>query len=563
MPVKPTSVMESLTWREGSHPVQYVDDGTDSGCDLETSVFLEEHAIRRTIIYSGRNTKHSVSDDQSYSTELSTDHSSPGVLKIFGGTIVPGVEYKSVLASCRSTAPELVKQALDRYGLSPTLQEEYVLCDVVGRTNAGSIRRAETNGNIKRAPRWQRMCSRILSEKDRPLLLQRFWRPSDGFCRRYELRRKAEVIDSMGEDDTYGLNENARKISISKLRPGAIPFFVPWTHSVERFRDDYDLEESSSSLSNSWTCNKNDQNNLMRSLSFDVTGHVSTKKDFNLPCKSGSEHVLAPISRPFLLTLRGYDVNKDSLFYIIEGKTTLVCCHEGDIVNTPCVTLYAPDIYHQHCQFHLKRSTYSSSGPLHHNYCLEVDCTLTSNIRVNGAAVVGRVTLQAGDILSIGNFYVFLFKDFTAGNDIPADLPWISSSDDVFDGSMKRHKKSCSKRHQNIVHVPPLMLGSTTDDNISVTTMESQGTEVQREKFRFAYSREKEDELVLAIAAVVRHDQTTFVLAPVYLYSMCIQFSCVRFDPYQVRNLLLRILSAVKEGVAVSIYTPFLLWTFG
>ncbi|OWF53328.1 ras-associating and dilute domain-containing protein-like [Mizuhopecten yessoensis] len=537
--------MESLTWQGGPVPVQYMDDGTDSGCDLETSVFLEEHAIRRTIIYSGRNSKHSSSDDHSLPTELSTDHSSPGVLKIFGGTIVPGVEYKSVLASCRSTAPELVKQALERYGLSATLHDEYVLCDVVGRANAGSTRRLDVNNKVKQEPRWKRMCSRILSDKDRPLFLQKFWRPSDGFCRRYELRRKMEVIDSMGDDDTYGLNENARKISFSKLRPGAIPFFVPWTQSLDRLRDEYDLEGSSSS--NSWTCNNNNQNNLMRSISFDVKGQ---RTDVSLPSKTGSDHVLAPISRPFLLTLRGYDVNKDSLFYILEGKTMLVCCPDGAVMNKPCMTLSAPDINPQHCHIHLKRSSYSHlSGALHHNYCLEVECNLTSNIRVNGSAVVGRETLQAGDIISIGNYYVFLFKDFTAGNDIPSDLPWISSSsDDIFSDSMRR-KQNNAKRHQNVVHVPPLMLGST-DDNISITTMESQGTEVQREKFRFAYSREKEDELVNAIGAVIRLDQTNFVLAPAYLYSMCIQFSCVRFDPYQIRNLLLRILAAVTESAA-------------
>ncbi|XP_069124217.1 ras-associating and dilute domain-containing protein-like [Argopecten irradians] len=537
--------MKSLTWQGGrTVPVQYMDDGTDSGCDLETSVFLEEHAIRRTIIYSGRNSKHSSSDDHAATTELSTDHSSPGVLKIFGGTIVPGVEYKSVLASCRSTAPELVKQALERYGLSTSLHDEYVLCDVVGQANSGSIRGLDNK--TKQSPRWKRMCTRILSDKDRPLFLQKFWRPTDGFCRRYELRRKMEVIDAMGEDDTYGLNENARKISFSKLRPGAIPFFVPWTQSLDRLRDEYDIEGSSST--NSWTCNNNNQKNLMRSVSFDVKGQRS---DISFPNKVGSDHILAPISRPFLLTLRGYDVNKDSVYYILEGKTTLVCCPDGEVVNKPCVTLAAPDINPQHCHIHLKRSSYSHSpGPLHHNYCLEIECNLASNIRVNGSPIVGRETMQAGDILSIGNYYVFLFKDFTAGNDIPSELPWISpSSDDVFSESMRR-KQNSNKRHQNIVHVPPLMLGSATDDNISITTMESQGTEVQREKFRFAYSRDKEDELVNAIGAVIRLDQTNFVLAPAYLYSMCIQFSCVRFDPYQIRNLLLRILAAVRESAA-------------
>ncbi|NXC40600.1 RAIN protein, partial [Penelope pileata] len=43
----------------------------------------------------------------------------PGVLKIFGGDISRGANYKSVLATPRSTARQLVREALERYGLSP------------------------------------------------------------------------------------------------------------------------------------------------------------------------------------------------------------------------------------------------------------------------------------------------------------------------------------------------------------------------------------------------------------------------------------------------------------
>ncbi|NXD74749.1 RAIN protein, partial [Eolophus roseicapillus] len=43
----------------------------------------------------------------------------PGILKIFGGNISRGANYKSVLATARSTARELVWEALERYGLAP------------------------------------------------------------------------------------------------------------------------------------------------------------------------------------------------------------------------------------------------------------------------------------------------------------------------------------------------------------------------------------------------------------------------------------------------------------
>lgn len=47
-------------------------------------------------------------------TELSTDDTVPGVLRIFGDSISAGTHYKSVLAVPTSTALELVKEALDR-----------------------------------------------------------------------------------------------------------------------------------------------------------------------------------------------------------------------------------------------------------------------------------------------------------------------------------------------------------------------------------------------------------------------------------------------------------------
>ncbi|NXF00128.1 RAIN protein, partial [Menura novaehollandiae] len=43
----------------------------------------------------------------------------PCILKIFGGAISRGANYKSVLATPRSTARQLVREALERYGLNP------------------------------------------------------------------------------------------------------------------------------------------------------------------------------------------------------------------------------------------------------------------------------------------------------------------------------------------------------------------------------------------------------------------------------------------------------------
>lgn len=46
--------------------------------------------------------------------ELSSQRSTPGILKIFGSDICQGTHYKSVLATTQSNAKQLVKEALDR-----------------------------------------------------------------------------------------------------------------------------------------------------------------------------------------------------------------------------------------------------------------------------------------------------------------------------------------------------------------------------------------------------------------------------------------------------------------
>lgn len=47
-------------------------------------------------------------------SELSSQLSVPGILKIFGSDICQGTNYKSVLATTQSSAKELVKEALER-----------------------------------------------------------------------------------------------------------------------------------------------------------------------------------------------------------------------------------------------------------------------------------------------------------------------------------------------------------------------------------------------------------------------------------------------------------------
>lgn len=119
--------------------------------------------------------------------ELSTQLSAPGILKIFGGNICAGTNYKSVLVTGSSGARELVKEALERYGLSQLLAGQYALCDVIGRFQ-GPEKQWHTEG------------LRVLADHEKPLLIQDLWKPREGFSRRLELRRRAEVEEMAAKD---------------------------------------------------------------------------------------------------------------------------------------------------------------------------------------------------------------------------------------------------------------------------------------------------------------------------------------------------------------------------
>lgn len=129
----------------------------------------------------------------------------PGVLKIFGAGLASGANYKSVLATARSTARELVAEALERYGLAGGAGDDggggvdaFALCDALGRPAAGGAGPGE----------WRAEHLRVLGDAERPLLVQELWRARPGWARRFELRGREEARrleqEAFGSSDSEG-----------------------------------------------------------------------------------------------------------------------------------------------------------------------------------------------------------------------------------------------------------------------------------------------------------------------------------------------------------------------
>lgn len=129
----------------------------------------------------------------------------PGVLKIFGAGLASGANYKSVLATARSTARELVAEALERYGLAGSpgsgpgescCVDAFALCDALGRPATGSVGNGE----------WRAEHLRVLGDSERPLLVQELWRARPGWARRFELRGREEAHRL--EQEAFGASDN-------------------------------------------------------------------------------------------------------------------------------------------------------------------------------------------------------------------------------------------------------------------------------------------------------------------------------------------------------------------
>ena len=502
--------------------------------DSETSTDIHEGQRTNTVGRERRKivpTKTIVCDN----VELSTDHYTPGVLKIFGETILPGVQYKSVLASCRSTAVELVKQALERFGLPPQSYKKFVLCDVVGKYEGDE----NTSDSFMKSGKWERVYARILSDKDKPLLLQKFWKPLDGCSRRYELHQRAHMIDQTETDDTSGLNTNARKILISKLRPGAIPLFdrtktSPDTNGFNMHYSDSIRSDLSSGIS------ETDENSV-----------ESNKENCHCKSKSYAKETtrLVQLKHPFFLNIRGYDLTKDNVIYPVKYKKFTFgnpnARNHIPFDDVPKIPLLAPDIEGTHCNFKVykfKRTNGVHKSEINkYNYFLELE-PLGNNIRVNGHKISGKTIVKSGDILNIGIYYVFVFKDCSRNADIPLALPWLPI------GELDADKNIADEESHD------LKLHLYGDDENKSSTDESMEVSIP-EKMSFAYKPEKEEELVKYICAIIQQENTqqTYPLTIAFMFSMCIEHASRKFDRRQLKHLFLRILFTTREKVAVSI----------
>ena len=506
-----------------------------------------------------------ITEEVQFTSELSIEETAPGVLKIFGDSIAEGANYKSVLAASKSTAEELVKEALERYSIPIASSNEFVLCDVIGRVGM-DIKEDE---ELKEDPTWQTECVRVIGNQEKPLTLQCFWKPAEGFARRFELRKRCDVSGDDKDEVTHGINLNARRMLLSRTRLDVMPDYVNLKMLRESMRmrpvrppdaptaDDQPPEILDSSFLSSQPEVQN------RHVSLDnLSASTTSQERASEQCSSSEAASLGlrpPTDSPYLLLLRGYDSYSDYLLYPLAEQVTMLGSDED--VD---ICLAAPDIMPQHCWIFKKPTsdlTFNNSQDV--NLKVILDPLPGAYIKVNSNTLVKPMDLSPGDIVCLGAHYIFLFKDPTTLPEISRDLPWLApkaagigiaeilsgeSGSEMDGGQTQRVEhalEDSTSGSENKEEECEEVMDSV--EKWRVHNEEEYENDVSRLKLR--YDKSKEDELLNQIACLAETYPSSYKKAPAYLFCMVIEYSSVRFDQVSTRNLLLKI-SGLVQGLA-------------
>lgn len=459
--------------------------------------------------------------DQNTTTELSTEQLAPGILKVFGDHVSPGSNYKSVRATEMTTADEIVQQALERYSLSREKASDYVLCDVIGYFTKKT---GDVNNSEEDADKWETEYARVISDKEKPLVLQQLWKPMGGFSRRFELRRRIETQDS----SFFKPRSSVAVMKAASMREAHIP------PSIKEIRRDTGQSEASLVSSSE-----------DRLSSFGVEEGGSSGR-----ASLVASPFIAPTDMPYLLLLKGCSNPDDFLYHRLDEQLAVVGCpvhHPGN--QSPDIILFAPDILPQHCTLSKRVESSAPDFEQEYNYvnfAVYLEPSRGADVCINGAVVLSPTKLDPGDLVSFGKHYYFLFKDPSQVADSSLKLSWVNN--------LKQFHKL--KMSGNADHASGLQnLHNIHDSNARNITNAEDGIDIPEEPSNglwLSYSPQNEDELLDMIMNIVDLSGDGYKLSPSYLLIMCIEHSARYHTELQTRKLLIKISNGIQTVASVS-----------
>ena len=356
----------------------------------------------------------------------------PTVLHIHYSNAKNAQLYKSVLVSENSTTQEVIKQALDRYGMKFVNPSEYVLMEVTGRWEtmaSGSLESGleqglgalvtplspgnHTEGKSLSMPSFEEfvIChTRALSENERPYNVQFFHQPPRGYTRRFELRAKYE------EDFDGGGGGGGDEQLLNKNLSGSVPttplFGTTSHHTCKTKKDDRLHNQETLSYSPASTIKmqeKKDDENVYSASLPSLSFLDCSSPDYVLESQAAPQTEPQP-KTPYLINLRlSFNENEYFLYSLTHDKLVL---------TTSSHTMTTLQDYHQ-----IKLEVpQGSGGPI--LCCLEYNAGEGTyyidpygvSVAVNGLKVIEHTSLLHGDLLQIGDSHLFMYHNNPSPN---------------------------------------------------------------------------------------------------------------------------------------------------
>lgn len=447
-------------------------------------------------------------------TELSTQVTAPGVLKIFGDKICAGANYKSVLATPCSSAQELVKEALDRYSLDKSSAGDYVLCDVIGRLDEDH--------------QWKSECFRAVGECEKPLILQSLWKPKEGFVRRFEIRRKVDLEEITAKEKdtvTAGINAQARRLQMTRTRASS-------ALSDEEIESSFALWRSVSELNLSLKARERARSGRSPRTEAREPGHrdVGSEREETESSDDNATQfsIHPPRDSPYLLLLHGYSSTQDFLVQVLSGASQVFGGAEVVEGVKVDVVLLAPDIQAWQCRVRRQEAvTLLRPGK-------------GAAVTHNGLPIQRETALLPGDLVGLGAHYLFMYKDPTLGSASHSlRPPWFPSPlcQRGPAGELQCRACGCPVR------------AAAGGDTSHGAQARPRLRDPQGHDYQLQYTLSQEDALLHFIISTPHTDCTDFKLTPAFLLSLCIQHSTNAFQPADLRHLLLSIASYIQTGM--------------
>lgn len=404
--------------------------------------------------------------------------SAPGLIKIYGDALSSGANYRSLLASVHSTARQLICQVITRYTerereeaedtvLQKYSPEDFLLCDVIGKPMQ------QPDGAIK----WETESRRSVAPWECPLLLVDMWRPKEGFERRFEIHRRddyeREEREREREREREGDNSQGVRWRRNRMASGGGPEESERGHrgrntELRRSISDMNLSlrrrqgnhvsNDQKTTNNRGTNNNNtgtqDRKHIVSMIS-PQPGEIRARPEAKVGWMHQTEEekdysscdlevmsqslILPPTDRPYFLLLQGYDQSKDFVLYIMTGhmhvfgrKPTMKEREKdrerekkGKRPLKVDTFLSAPDLLARHLL--IRRDSAVPDTPSGQALMRPFRGGAVTH---NGVCVYRETVLKPGDVIGLGDHFLFLYRDprVSPAPPLALTLPWQSDA---------------------------------------------------------------------------------------------------------------------------------------